>query len=208
MPLLLRRNNKSGGIMAVWHITESVDELCSKLNLRNSDIHKLNSYKIEHRKLEFLATRCLVKEILDINPEIDYRQSGKPVLSNSVYNISISHTKNFAAIALSKNNNVGIDIEYPSDRVCRVYKRFISPEEHTFIPNGKETEYYTIIWCLKETMYKLFDEKSIIFNRHLKCMPFIHKKEGVIDALYKFNDEVLLKYKYLVNKEFYLVYHC
>lgn len=208
MPVFLRKDEENGGIVAVWHISESVEELTSALNLREVDLQKVNSFRLDIRKQEFLATRCLIKEILAIEPEIDYLDTGRPVLKNSTYKLSISHTQNYAAISLSKNKQVGIDIEYPSHRVSKVFKRFISDEEHSFIPADKEVEYFTLIWCLKESMYKLFDEKSIIFNLHLKCMPFKLANEGELDALFCMNKEVKLKYKYLTTNKFYLVYHC
>ncbi len=208
MPLVFRKDIGDSGIISVWEINETPADLANKLILSESDSQKYESYKLDKRKAEFLAIRCLLKEILDIEPLISYLPSGRPVLENSDYNLSISHTNGYAAIALSKGNNVGIDIEYPSKRVNNIYSRFISNQESEFIPEENKTAYYTLIWSLKETMYKIYDEQSIIFNEHLICEPFKISTEGEINALYCKEVSTILKYKYLVTPDYYLVYHC
>ncbi|MCW3806531.1 4'-phosphopantetheinyl transferase family protein [Plebeiibacterium marinum] len=208
MPLLFKKDCHNGGIVAVWQITEPVEELLEELALRDCELSRVSSFKLDKRKAEFLATRCLIKEVLGITPEIDYQDSGKPVLQNADYNLSISHTKGYAAIVLSKGQYAGIDIEYPSDRVQRVYERFVSLDEQQFIPEGQRVEYYTLIWCLKEAMFKMFDEQSIIFNEHLVCRPFKFDEEGELKALYRKEKEVELSYRFSTVNGFYLVYHC
>ena len=71
MPVFLSHKEENGGIVAVWHISESVEELNALLCLREIDVQKVNSFRLDMRKKEFLATRCLIKEILQIEPEID-----------------------------------------------------------------------------------------------------------------------------------------
>ncbi len=208
MSVFFKKEEANGGILAVWEITESVDELLKLLNLSDTEIERLNSFRLDKRKLEFLATRCLIKELIQKDPVINYMDTGRPVLENSTFNLSISHTKGFAAVALSKGEYSGIDIEHPSERVIKVYDRFVSAEEKAFIPESKQLEYFTLLWSLKEAMYKIFDEKSVIFNRDLKCYPFELSCEGEIKALFCLNKEVELTYKYITSKDFYLVYHC
>ena len=208
MPLFYKKEENSGGIVAVWEITESIEDLQRQLNLTNSELTRVNSFRLDKRKLEFLATRCLLKEILQQDPVISYLESGRPILENSKYNLSISHTKGYVAVTLSKSKYSGIDIEYPSERVVKVYDRFVSSDEKEFIPENKELEYYTLIWCLKEAMYKIFDEKSVVFNRDLRCFPFSIKEEGEISALFSLNTKVELRYQFITTNEFYMVYHC
>ncbi|TLX76951.1 4'-phosphopantetheinyl transferase superfamily protein [Labilibacter sediminis] len=209
MPKVFRKDIGEQGIVAVWHITESLDELSSLVELREKEIEKVQSYRLESKKLEFWAVRCLVKHVLGIDPVIDYLESGRPVLTTSDYKLSISHTKGYVAISLSKGKYVGIDIEYPSARVQKVYTRFISDRESEFIPEDQSLEYYTVIWCLKETMYKMIDRKSIIFNHHFVCHPFKLTSQGVLEASYCDDDmQEKLHFDYIIEKDYYLVYHC
>ncbi len=208
MPQIIRRDTVNQGFVVVWEITESIEELLVRLNLREQDVERINSYKLESRKLEFLAARCLIKDVLEIEPVIDYLDSGKPVLKNSEYKISISHTKGYVAIAFSIGKYAGIDIEYPSERVVKVYKRFVSSKEEKFIPENKKAEYFSLMWCLKESMYKMYDRKNSIFNVNFECHPFLLQEEGKIKASFDFEEYKTMDFEYLVTNDFYLVYHC
>lgn len=208
MARILCIDTDNGGLAAVWQIEEPLDQLVAQLNLREEDLQKLNGYKLESRKKEFLATRCLIKEILGVDGVVDYLDSGKPILKNSAYKISISHTKGYVAVVFSSSEFAGVDIEYPSERVARVYQRFVSPQEELFIPEDKKVQYYTMMWCLKETMYKMYDRKSSIFNINFVCHPFQLRRQGKIRASFEFEDCRTMDFDYVANNEFYLVYHC
>ncbi len=155
------------------------------LDLNEMDLDKVNNFKLESRKQEFLAARILIREVLNINPEIKYLSSGKPVLTNSHYNLSISHTKGYAAIVLSEDEKAGVDIEIPSDRILKVSSRFVTKKEDGFIPEDSKLFYYTLLWSLKEAMYKIYDQKSIIFNQHLEAQAFVLGEEGYIRGVLK-----------------------
>ncbi|MGQ1785450.1 MULTISPECIES: 4'-phosphopantetheinyl transferase family protein [unclassified Saccharicrinis] len=208
MAQVLRRDTGSDGIVVVWKIEESSKELLQSLNLREQDLNRVNSFRLESRKQEFLAARCLIKEVLKIDPAVDYRESGKPILKNSEYNISISHTKGFLVVVFSKGDFAGVDIERPSERVARVYKRFVSTEEEKFIPDNNKVAYYTMLWCLKESMYKMYDRQSSIFNVNFICHPFELQQEGKIQATFDFEECRTMDFEYLTTEDFYLVYHC
>ena len=207
MARIFRLDTNNGGMVAVWKIEESLDQLIRQLNLREVDLQKLNSYKLETRKKEFLATRCLIKQMLGVDGVIDYMDSGKPVLKNSHYKISISHTKGFVAVVFSSSEFAGVDIEYPSERVARVYQRFVSRQEELFIPNDKRIEYLTMMWCVKESMYKMYDRENSIFNINFVCHPFQLQKQGKISASFEFEDCRTMDFEYITSSEFYLVYH-
>jgi 4'-phosphopantetheinyl transferase EntD len=208
MPQIFRKDLPNGGIVAVWKITESTDELFNNLQLQNEELVKVNNFRLDKRKQEFLAVRCLLKLLLNHDAKINYLPSGKPVLTNSSYYISISHTRGHAAVALSKSPFSGIDIEYPSERVTRVYQRFVSKKEQLFIPEKRKLDYYTLLWCLKETMFKLFDDSNIIFNQHFLCHPFVLENEGAINASFVKENIIEKKYHYIVTPDYYLVYYC
>lgn len=208
MPLILKKDTDNKGIVALWKIDESWEFLASLLVFSDDELEKVKTFRLDSRKQEYLAVRCLIKEVLGIDPVINYLPSGKPILQNSEYQLSISHTKGVVAIALSKGKYVGVDIEYPSERVARVYDRFISKEESSFIPEERQLEYYILIWCLKETMYKMIDRKSVIFNHHFICHPFVLEKNGQLHASYTEKELELMDFDYLITEDYYLVFHC
>lgn len=103
---------------------------------------------------------------------VHHLPSGKPVLEG--WNISISHTKGWGAVALSKSEAVAVDIEYYSDRVRKVVPRFIRPDEMT-----DSLEAQLINWSAKETMYKLFSEEDLQYFE-MRLQPFVPLAKGCV----------------------------
>ncbi|MDR2774654.1 MAG: 4'-phosphopantetheinyl transferase superfamily protein [Tannerella sp.] len=121
--------------IGIWEITEPWQELFDSLTDKDvycSDVMKISSDK---RKQEWLAVRLLLQHLSGSDIHIKYRENGAPCLPGSTCNISLSHTKGFAAIILSENKNPGIDIEYRSVRAWKLYKKYMNENERkTIIP--------------------------------------------------------------------------
>nr|WP_315455906.1 4'-phosphopantetheinyl transferase [uncultured Prevotella sp.] len=96
----------------------------------------------------------LLTEMLGYEPLLEHNEDGKPIIED--YHISISHTLGYVAVILSREYEVGIDVEYVSDRVNRISSRFLRDDE-VF------TDIIDILtaWCAKETMYKLFSSEHL-----------------------------------------------
>ena len=179
--------------IAIWDMNESLDDLIQSSN--NLDISKL---KTEKRKKEFLSSRLLLNELLP-NIPIFYNTYGSPEIENDNF-ISISHSKNLAAIIVSKNK-VGLDIEQISETPLRLSPKFISKDSHN--PLSKEKA--TLIWCCKEAIYKWHKKGNVNFIEDIKIKPFIIEDKGQLIA--KFKDQKLtLHYKKL--DAHFLVYVC
>ncbi|WP_068472042.1 4'-phosphopantetheinyl transferase family protein [Saccharicrinis aurantiacus] len=199
--------NHNNGFVKVWKIEETVDEILAELQVSDDDLQKVNSFKLVKRKLEFLCTRCLISEVIGVYPKISYLESGKPILENSDYTISISHTNGFVAVAFTTNGVPGVDIEYPSDRVMKIAQRFISADEDLFIPVADSNKYYSLIWCIKEALYKLLDTEGVIFNEDLLCKPFVISNQGIVNTSVFVNDSTeYINIHYLITPEYYLAY--
>ena len=85
--------------------------------------------------------------------------------------LSISHTKNLAGIALG-TKPLGIDIEVFRPKIRRIATRFLHADE-TFVLNGDQViEKLTLIWTAKEALYKALNQKGIIFSKQLLVTPF------------------------------------
>ena len=70
-------------------------------------------------------------------------------------NLSITHSKEFSAVALSKK--VGLDIEIQQQKIKNLTSKFII--NHTEIDNY-DIKNLTNIWCIKESTYKAFGKKA------------------------------------------------
>lgn len=173
MPLIFEKRNAQGGIIAGWELNESSDELLQLINLSDIDTLQLQSFKIEKRRKEWLATRLLVQMVTNEQPEIKYQPNGQPLLIRPQYHISISHTQDIAVIALHPKHKVAIDVEMINARVGSVANRFISEEEEKMISNTETLLWQTIIWSAKEALFKWWGEKEVDFKKHMRILPFV-----------------------------------
>ena len=167
MPLLIKKYVDKDVLLGLWEITEDYDTLFNSLYLDKEDIARLDNFKNNNRKLEWLSVRRLLYELTKSKNKIVYNSENKPFLSNNTYNISISHSKNFTSILLSKNKRVGIDLEFMSHRISKIEHKFINVNE--YITNNPDLEKYHLYihWCAKEALYKLNDKQDINFKENI-----------------------------------------
>jgi phosphopantetheinyl transferase len=158
---------------AVWHITESTEELLALVQPDQEDIKTYESFKNDQRKKQWLGSRALLAQMVAPLPvKIQYNVHGKPNLSNISTRISITHTSDYAAAAISESINVGIDIEHIKQRIERVKDRFLSVSEQSSLsptPSLEELYYY---WCSKEALYKLHGLPGVDFRNDIRIHPF------------------------------------
>lgn len=144
--------------IGLWKMTESEDALYSRFPELFHYKKMVDKMKSSSKRIEFLVVRALLKEMLGYVPVLHHNTEGKPFLSNGT-NISISHTRGYAAVILSDTENVAIDVEYQSDRVCRVADKFVRKDEavQTLIEK-------LLCWCSKEALFKLYSSDKLRFH--------------------------------------------
>ena len=158
-------------------MTESVEELLALLDRPEEQADFLRRVTAESRRRERLASRVLLKQLIGEEPRVDYRPSGAPFLVDRSLAVSISHTRDYAAVILGAAPT-GIDIEYRSDRVLRIRSRFMTPEEERAIDPAHEVEHLLLHWCAKETLFKIIDQEGIDFQSQLRVHPFPYAEQG------------------------------
>lgn len=122
--------------------------------------------KSDSRQKEKLAVYALLYAMTG-NREliISHEPSGRPIVKD--WNFSVSHTRGYAAVILSRESNVAVDVEYMSNRVDRIAERFVRADEY-----APDTLSRLIVWCAKETLYKLFYEENLqYFDMRLLTQP-------------------------------------
>ncbi len=182
MPLLHSWKQKEARF-AIWHITETMEEL----RVLYTDEHSIGDtellqLKSESRKIEYLCTRILLQTVCGEGKEIGHFPSGKPYLTDGSFHISISHTHGYAAIAIHPSCEVGIDIEYMADRVMKVTERFLSQEELSSLPTQtKDRNTYALLcWSAKETAFKALGADGVDFRKHFNIRPFTLTQNPVL----------------------------
>ena len=174
-----------GVSLGLWQMDESPEQLFDLyphlLPYRSSLDDK---YKNDGRKLEFLAIRALMYEMLRVNgaskgllslaADFTHNGQGKPLFRG--YHVSISHTKGYAALILSKKSEVAVDIEFMSDRVERIASKFLRKDERADYLDSK-----LVHWCAKETVFKLFSEENLLFEE-MRVKPFDTMSDWACDV--------------------------
>jgi phosphopantetheinyl transferase len=184
-------------ILGVWKIEEDLNTLLEMVEMDNDDRKKYKAFSSTSRKLEFLSVRALLCELLDKNARIVYNKNNKPFLKDGSRFISISHSHKLTAILLSRNEKVGIDLEYMSTNIGRIAFKFINRREK--ISRDPENRKYHLYlhWCAKEALYKICDKEGISIRKDITIQPFDVRESGEIKGKVqteKINEEFDLFY--------------
>lgn len=169
MAEILRKKINEHTLLAVWEITEPLEELESGIILRPGEFDLYEKFRVGNRKKQWLAYRLLIKSMLA--PEdyaVEYDQTGKPYLAGSKYHISVTHSGVLASVIMSSSGPVGIDIEMIGDRITKVKDKFLHPTELEMLGNEDVNARLTLAWCAKESLYKLFGNRGLDFRENLR----------------------------------------
>jgi len=120
--------------------------------LFDDEMEKLSNLKNEKRRLEFYAVRFLRNQ-KNIPFSIAYSPIGAPYLVGSPMHVGISHSNDLVGLALAPFK-IGLDIELISDRILTIKNRFTTSQEVALF-SYTEAMNFTIIWTIKEVLYKL-----------------------------------------------------
>lgn len=191
MPLYKTFTPNSQTTVKIWKITESFDDLMTGLVLKQESSDRVLGMKSEWHQRGFLCARHLLMDLGYTDLDLYYDNNGKPHLKDGKC-ISITHSFLFVGVIVS-DAEVGIDIEMQRDKIARIAPKFI---DYEFNYLKKDSENYinelTIIWCIKESLYKMFATPGMVFKDHFLVIPFmIEDKETV--AWIDFEDK---KYRY------------
>lgn len=195
------------GRIGIWSLTDSSDELATQCTLSEIDKIKFDNFIAERRKKEFLASRILLQKLTTENAEIEYNKAGKPHLKDNTYNISISHSSDFACVFISAKN-IGIDVEQTTRNIDRVASRFLHINEQEFIADlEKQQEAKLLFWAAKEAIFKCVDDQGIEFNKQIFIHPFQLNTEGTCQgSLQLMQKKVNFKLHYFFLKNNVVVY--
>ncbi len=169
MPLVRVERPGNDTLLGLWQMTEPVGELPvpSQVDLRG--------YRSEVRRREVLVTYALISALTgDDSLVVGHEASGKPQLKG--WQVSISHTRGWAVVLLSRSHEVAVDIEYRSDRVTRVVERFIRPDEDS---DGLPRQ--LINWSAKETVYKYFSAEDLQYFE-MRLLPYALDSKGSVQV--------------------------
>ena len=125
-------------------------------------------------------------------------KSGKPYLDGNMQ-ISLSHTKGYCAVIVSDSRAVGIDIEYMSDRVDKIARKFIRNDEPMATTIQK-----LLLWSAKEAVYKLFSSYRLDYFE-MRVFPFEVSWQGIM-RIENLRNHSIVDVAYRVCQNYVLTY--
>jgi phosphopantetheinyl transferase len=158
------------------------------------------------KRCEKLAVRALLNELAGKEKLIDYHPNGQPFLSDQSFNISISHTKNYACIILHPTQKVGIDIEAKTPRAAQIQQRFLSSDEYRLANQTPGFVVPLLLWTAKEALYKLISDPALDFANHIQVTG-IKMDEQIMTASIKTINQSFTLF-FTIDPDFVLTYVC
>jgi phosphopantetheinyl transferase len=177
---------KQDTILFLWKITESYDWFFENVKLKEKSILRLETMRSESHRKGFLAVRMLLQNIGYSDFDLFYDEYGKPHLHDGRH-ISISHSNDFSAVVIS-NEILGLDIEQIKEKNLKIAPRFMEMHHLENLEHEDKLKKATVIWGIKESIFKIKNEKGISFPEHIFEKPFDLKDKRATGIL-NFNDK-------------------
>ena len=188
--------------IAIWHIAEEKKFFLQKVPLQREITHP-------HKQLQHLAGRYLLQHLYPDFPYhlIEIADTRKPFLPNEEYHFSISHCGDYAAVIVSKDHRVGIDIERVTAKVERIQHKFLNEEELEMVAGWRlpvdsmlthqHLNFLTLLWCCKEAVFKWIGSGGVDFKNDIHLKPFdLNFDKGIINCEFIKEEKIHLKIKY------------
>ena len=151
--------------LLVWKITETFDELFRSVALKDVSLARVEGMKAESHQNGFLSVRRLLMEAGYTDFNLYYDEFGKPHLNDGKH-ISISHSNDFSVIVLS-DVNIGADLEILKDKTLKLAPRFMDVSHLQNLSKEDELIKATVVWGIKESVFKIKNEIGISFKDHI-----------------------------------------
>jgi phosphopantetheinyl transferase len=202
MPFYKKLNINEHTSAYFWKITEDITWFNEKSVLNDNSKLRLQSIQSVAHQKGFLAVRMLLQHIDLSDFDLFYDAFGKPYLKvesqkSKVENleldikkhISISHSHEFSCICIS-NKPLGIDIEVCKEKILKIASRYMDVTHLDNLTVADKIIKATIIWGIKESIFKLKNEKGISFPKHIFEKPFkLEEKKGKAQLIFNNNTE-------------------
>lgn len=130
-----------------WHLTNDFEPFAETGILEK---------KRESRAHQDMAKDMLITKAFGMSMEVNFFDSGKPKPINGQH-VSFSHSRDHIVLATGLCN-VGIDLQYYTDKLLRVSHKFVSDFERTLLHSDPKLAAQQIhfLWCAKEAIFKIY----------------------------------------------------
>lgn len=205
MPLYKSINTTPHSKVFIWKVEETTQELQNGIQLTEKNQERLNGMKSELHQKGFLAVRQLLKLAGYDDSDVVYDKYGKPHLNDGKF-ISITHSFNFCGLIVAENTSVGIDIEKQRDKIIRIADKFTPFEEYKHLSTEELIKKLTIVWGAKESLYKIYGKKQLLFKDHIYVEDFDLQDHTTIGEIRYDNNNTKYTIHFLEFEGFTCVY--
>jgi len=177
--------------------------IMGELNTEELNSDEKNLLKLKKNNIlreQFLATRKVLA-LENSDYKITYNNNGKPSL-NSKYNISISHSHEIAAVAISDNSKIGLDVQLKESKIVNIQNKFLNKYEKSNIGDDPTVDILTMVWTSKESIYKAVGLKGISFSKNIKIDKVIEKDKIGIGYYINGTEKVKFDLKFFYVDEY------
>lgn len=185
---------KPNTTLYLWQITEDFNTLFRQVQLKDVSLARLEGMKSESHQKGFLAVRMLLQHVGYSDLDLFYDAFGKPHLSqkskvesHKEIHISISHSNGFSGIVIS-DKNIGFDLELLKEKTLKIATRYMDISHLEGLSEEEKIKKATVIWGIKETIFKIKNESGISFPEHIFESPFLFEDKKA-NAQLKFNNK-------------------
>ncbi|KAA5548706.1 4'-phosphopantetheinyl transferase family protein [Adhaeribacter rhizoryzae] len=210
MALLNIREINPTTCIGFWEISETPE--CLRENLLNLTSNNLfiPEFASVTRQTQWLSSRILAYTLLrkftNNFISLENNDYGKPGFEDEAYQISITHSHRHVAVILSVEYKVGIDIEIISPKVLRVADKFMNSTESN--DAAGDLHKTLVYWSAKETLYKLYSKKQLIFKDNILIAPFALQPAGTLNTRIKTSDAEKAYTVHYEKPEEYILTYC
>lgn len=202
MPLKEFHSDGKQSGWAIWHVTETEDQLASGI-VGATPGEIVNAKK----RMEWLASRHV---ILTLCNHLGLRffgirkdDFGKPYLEKYPHHISLSHSYPYVAAQIDYDRPVGIDLEQPREKLLTIAPRILSPTE--LKDAGDNVIKHCVIWCAKESMFKIHGKGGLHFHNQLNIEPFLLQEDGILKGTISAEEKVHVILGYRIEPDYVFV---
>ena len=143
--------------------------ILGELNPKKLNNEEIKLFKLKKNNIlreQFLATRKILS-LENSDYIITYDLNGKPIL-NSEFNTSISHSHEIAALVISNNRKIGLDVQLKESKILNIQNKFLNEFEKFNIGGNPTIDDLTMIWTSKESIYKAIGLKGVSLSKNIK----------------------------------------
>lgn len=182
MGLILRFDWPEGHRIALWHCSESIEELQSALPFHQGDLDETKKLKHPKRALEWYSSRAALRLGLEVTETVHYMANGKPYLSNAA--LSLSHCLPITG-AMVHPLFGGMDIQVADPKLAIIRPKFTHDEEWTWMADrDDELDCITLLWSAKEALFKVYGEQ-LAFADQIRIDPFTPGQSELSARVYR-----------------------